>query len=60
MDNNLRDVIESVLRDVHVESGRKDEYDRLVNELESAISEKIINRDASRISKKRLRADKLS
>ena len=37
MKNGVRGAIESVLRDVHIESGRKDEWQQVVSDLEAAI-----------------------
>jgi hypothetical protein len=42
---DLKQIIESVLNDVHIESGRKDEYERVVMNLELAISSAINNHD---------------
>lgn len=39
--NVLRETIEYVLKDVHIETGRKDQWDKVVSELEEAISAKI-------------------
>ena len=41
----MRETIEAVLEDVHIESGRKDEFKRVVDNLEVAISEKIISNE---------------
>lgn len=45
MKNVLRETIEMTLSDVHIETGRKDEFERVVNALEAAISEKIISHE---------------
>ena len=45
MKNILKETILSVLKDVHIETGKTKEFDKVVNELESAISEKIISHD---------------
>lgn len=37
MSDTLKSVIESVLKDVHIETGRKDQWENVVNDLVSAI-----------------------
>lgn len=44
-DNLLKETILNVLKDVHIETGRKDEFNKVINELESAIREKIISHE---------------
>jgi hypothetical protein len=41
MANTLRATIEKVLVDVHIETGRKDDWEQVVSRLEAAIAEKI-------------------
>ena len=43
--NTLRETIESVLDDITIESGRRDEFEKVVLSLESAISKKIVNHE---------------
>lgn len=45
MKNVLRETIEEVLEDVHIETGRKDEWNCIVRRLEESISEKILNHE---------------
>lgn len=45
MPNILRETINNVLTDIHIETGRKDDYERVVDALESAISEKILTQE---------------
>jgi len=45
MKNILLDTIKEVLNDVHIESGRKDEFDKVCEELERAILVKIMNHE---------------
>lgn len=45
MKDILLDTIKEVLGDVHIESGRKDEFDKVCEELERAISVKIMNHE---------------
>ena len=42
MKNVLLDTIKEVLEEVHIETGRKDDFERVCNDLESAISAKIL------------------
>lgn len=44
-ENVLRDTIECVLKDVHIESGTKKEWSDTVTALELAISQKIIGHE---------------
>ena len=43
--NKLRDTIETALKDVHIETGRDDEFEKVVNKLEMDISKAILNVD---------------
>ena len=45
MNNILRETISEALKDIHIETGRKDDFERVVNRLEIDISEKILSQD---------------
>ncbi len=45
MPNILRETIEKVLKDIHIETGRKDDWEQTVLALETAISNKIISHE---------------
>ena len=45
--NILRETIEECLKNVHIETGRKDDFEKVVNKLEAIISKKVLMMEVS-------------
>ena len=49
--SELKGVIDRVLCDVHIETGRKDDYEEVVSNLENAISKSVLSRQQEEIER---------
>ena len=45
--NILRETIEECLKNIHIETGRKDDFEKVVNKLEAIISKKVLSMEIS-------------